>query len=183
VLGANGYWQDEDMKIEVRGKLIIGALDPRHDEVDQSSCPGIGASGSKTRNPGCRSGFYVISYADPADLEQIGDFVDLPAGHTTSCIEGCDYVWTGGPAAQRPGVSRPIRPRRSRRRPTDLGHQRSRTRLTDLSGGVTAWVAVLSFGVRDLRSRSPLMISNAKARRELGWHPAHPSRRQGFAVA
>jgi hypothetical protein len=40
----------------------------------------------------------VICYADPADLEQIGDFVDLPAGHTTSCIEGCDYVWTGGPA-------------------------------------------------------------------------------------
>jgi hypothetical protein len=130
VLGANGYWQDEDMKIDVRRKLIIGAPDPRHDEVDQSSCPGIGASGSKTRNPGCRSGFYVINYADPADLEQIGDFVDLPAGHTTSCIEGCDYVWTGGPAAQRPGVSQPVHPRRSRRRPPDLGHQRSRTRLT-----------------------------------------------------
>jgi hypothetical protein len=98
VLGANGYWQDEDMELDVRRKLIIGALDPRHDDVDQASCPGIGTSGAKTRNPGCRSGFYVISYADPSDLRQIGDFVELPAGHTTSCIEDCDYVWTGGPA-------------------------------------------------------------------------------------
>jgi hypothetical protein len=98
ILGPNGYWQDEDMDIDVRRKLIIGALDPRHDNVDQTSCPGIGTSGTKTRNPGCRSGFYVISYADPANLQQVGDFVDLPAGHTVSCIEGCDYVWTGGPA-------------------------------------------------------------------------------------
>jgi hypothetical protein len=84
ILGANGYWQDEDMELDVRRKLIIGALDPRHDNVDQASCPGIGTLGAKTRNPGCRSGFYVISYADPANLRQIGDFVELPAGHTTS---------------------------------------------------------------------------------------------------
>jgi hypothetical protein len=98
VLGAKGYWQDEDMEIDVRRKLIIGALDPRHDDVDQASCPGIGTLSAKTRNPGCRSGFYVISYANPADLQQIGDFVELPVGHTTSCIEDCNYVWTGGPA-------------------------------------------------------------------------------------
>src|SRR5919108_5616142 len=98
VLGANGYWQDEDMEIDVKRKLIIGALDPRHDDVDQASCPGIGTLPGKTRNPACRSGFYVISYADPANLKQIGDFVELPVGHTTSCLEGCDYVWTGGPA-------------------------------------------------------------------------------------
>jgi hypothetical protein len=98
ILGANGYWQDEDMDIDVRRKLIIGSLDPRHDDVDQASCPGIGTLGSKNRNPACKSGFYVISYADPENLEQIGDLVELPAGHTTSCINECDYVWTGGPA-------------------------------------------------------------------------------------
>ena len=98
VLGLNGYWQDEDMDLDVRRKLIIGALDPRHDNVDQASCPGIGTLGSKTRNPGCRSGFYVISYADPENLRQVGDFVELPSGHTASCVEACDYVWTGGPA-------------------------------------------------------------------------------------
>jgi hypothetical protein len=98
ILGANGYWQDEDMDIDVRRKLIIGALDPRHDDVFQESCPGRGTLSSKTRDPDCRSGFYVISYADPTSLRQVGDFIELPAGHTASCIQDCQYVWTGGPA-------------------------------------------------------------------------------------
>jgi hypothetical protein len=98
VLGANGYWQDEDMELDVKRKLIIGALDPRHDDVDQVSCPGIGTASAKTRNPKCRSGFYVISYADPEHLKQVGSFVELPVGHTTSCIDDCRFVWTGGPA-------------------------------------------------------------------------------------
>jgi hypothetical protein len=90
-----GYWQDEDMEIDTRRKLIIGALDPRYDHgAAFSPCPGVGT----TRNPGCRSGFYVISYADPADLRQVGDLVELPTGHTSTCIEDCSYVWTGGPA-------------------------------------------------------------------------------------
>src|SRR4051794_12777047 len=38
------------------------------------------------------------SYADPTNLKQIGDLVELPVGHTTSCVDGCNYVWTGGPA-------------------------------------------------------------------------------------
>ncbi len=98
ILGENGYWQDEDMELDTRRKLIIGALDPRHDDVDQTSCPGIGTLATKNRLPGCRSGFYVISYADPENLRQIGDFVNLPAGHTASCIDKCRYIWTGGPA-------------------------------------------------------------------------------------
>ena len=101
VLGEAGYWQDEDMELDTSRNLIIGALDPRHDDVNQdplTGCPGIGTASSKTRNPNCRSGFYVISYADPTNLQQVGDFVELPVGHTTSCIEGCNYVWTGGPA-------------------------------------------------------------------------------------
>jgi len=98
ILGASGYWQDEDMVLDTRRKLIIGALDPRHDDVEQDVCPGTGTLGSKNRDPDCRSGFYVISYADPSALEQVGDFVELPTGHTASCIEGCDYIWTGGPA-------------------------------------------------------------------------------------
>jgi hypothetical protein len=95
-----GYWQDEDMDLDTRRKLIIGALDPRHDNDDQAACPGIGTAvePSKNRDPDCRSGFFVISYGNPRDLRQVGDFVDLPAGHTASCINDCDYVWTGGPA-------------------------------------------------------------------------------------
>ena len=95
-----GYWQDEDMDIDTRRKLIIGALDPRHDNDDQAACPGIGTNvtPSKNRDPDCRSGFFVISYGNPRHLRQVGEFVDLPAGHTASCINDCDYVWTGGPA-------------------------------------------------------------------------------------
>ena len=94
-----GYWQNEDMELDTRRKLVIGSLDPRHTEVDQTRCPGDDTQNQqKLANPLCKAGFYVISYANPADLQQIGDFVEVPAGHTTSCIQKCRYMWTGGPA-------------------------------------------------------------------------------------
>lgn len=93
-----GYWQNEDMELDTRRKLIIGALDPRHNDryPDATGCPDDDRE--SVRDPDCMSGFYVISYANPADLRQVGDFVDLPAGHTSSCIQKCRYIWTGGPA-------------------------------------------------------------------------------------
>ncbi|HKF89941.1 MAG TPA: hypothetical protein VKC52_00515 [Acidimicrobiia bacterium] len=93
-LAAGGYWQNEDMELDTRRKLIIGALDPRHTDNPLGLCP----AGGSVRNVYCRSGFYVISYADPTDLRQVGDFVELPSGHTSSCIDQCRYIWTGGPA-------------------------------------------------------------------------------------
>ena len=93
-LAEGGYWQNEDMELDTRRKLIIGALDPRHTDNPLATCP----AGGSVRNPSCKSGFYVISYANPSNLKQIGDFVDLPSGHTSSCIDGCRYIWTGGPA-------------------------------------------------------------------------------------
>jgi hypothetical protein len=96
-LEANGYWQNEDMELDTRRKLIIGALDPRHTDkgaTAASPCP----PGGGVALPGCRSGFYVISYANPNNMRQIGDFVELPSGHTSSCIQKCKYIWTGGPA-------------------------------------------------------------------------------------
>ena len=93
-LAANGYWQNEDMELDTKRKLIIGALDPRHTDAPLGACP----AGGSTSIPACKSGFYVISYANPSDMKQIGDFVDLPSGHTSSCIQNCKYIWTGGPA-------------------------------------------------------------------------------------
>jgi hypothetical protein len=93
-LAAGGYWQNEDMELDTRRKLIIGALDPRHTDNPLADCP----PGGSVRNVNCKSGFYVISYADPSHLEQVGDFVELPSGHTSSCIDDCRYIWTGGPA-------------------------------------------------------------------------------------
>jgi hypothetical protein len=92
-----GYWQNEDMELDTRRKLIIGALDPRHDTFPNDGvCPH--ADGPAVSDPDCKSGFYVISYADPRNMRQIGDFVSLPSGHTSSCIQDCRYIWTGGPA-------------------------------------------------------------------------------------
>jgi hypothetical protein len=93
-----GYWQDEDMELDTRRKLIIGALDPRHNDADPAGTGCPHPDGEAVRDPDCMSGFYVISYADPKNLRQIGDFVSLPAGHTASCIQDCKYIWTGGPA-------------------------------------------------------------------------------------
>lgn len=99
-IAENGYWQNEDMELDTRRKLIIGALDPRHTDNPLRDCPGPvnGSTGGSVRDPDCKSGFYVISYADPSNLRQLGDFVSLPSGHTASCIQQCRYIWTGGPA-------------------------------------------------------------------------------------
>jgi hypothetical protein len=93
-IAENGYWQNEDMELDTRRKLIIGALDPRHTDKPLGGCP----AGGSVRLVACKSGFYVISYANPRNMQQIGDFVDLPSGHTSSCIQQCRYIWTGGPA-------------------------------------------------------------------------------------
>jgi len=95
-LAERGYWQNEDMELDTRRKLIIGALDPRHNELAPTEC--TGGNSDKIANPKCKSGFYVISYADPANLRQVGDFVAMPSGHTSSCIQDCRFIWTGGPA-------------------------------------------------------------------------------------
>ena len=93
-----GYWQNEDMELDTRRKLIIGALDPRHNDANPAATGCPHPDGESVRDPDCSSGFYVISYADPANMRQVGDFVSLPAGHTSSCIQKCKYIWTGGPA-------------------------------------------------------------------------------------
>jgi hypothetical protein len=41
---------------------------------------------------------HASTYADPTNLKQIGELVELTVGHTTSCVDGCNYGWTGGPA-------------------------------------------------------------------------------------
>jgi hypothetical protein len=98
VNGAQGYWQDEDMELDTKRNLIIGALDPRHNDQDAAATGCPDSDQLAVRDVDCKSGFFVISYNDPANLRQVGDFVSLPSGHTASCIQDCKYIWTGGPA-------------------------------------------------------------------------------------
>ena len=130
ILGANGYWQDEDMEIDRRRKLIIGALDPRHDDVDQEQLPRHRAR-SEREEPqpeAAARASIVISYANPREpASRSATSSSVPAGHTTSCVDHCNYVWTGGPARpRRPRLPRPVHAGRARRRAPDLGHRHPR---------------------------------------------------------
>jgi hypothetical protein len=53
----------------------------------------------------------IIDVSDPAALKEVKSFL-VPAGHTTTCVNACDTIWTAGPYANaqtNPGlVGRPI---------------------------------------------------------------------------
>ncbi|MBC6462520.1 LVIVD repeat-containing protein [Actinomadura sp. HBU206391] len=77
-----GFWQGEDTEADHKRKIIYLSRDPR-------------AYGGTTDTG--ESGVYVVDVAKPESLKQIAYQV-IPAGHTTSCVNDCQYLWTGGPA-------------------------------------------------------------------------------------
>jgi hypothetical protein len=79
------FWQNEDMDVDHDRKLVFLARDPR-------------AYDGTTSDPADVSGVYIVDAADPADLKLV-TFHPLPVGHTSTCINDCKYLWTGGPAA------------------------------------------------------------------------------------
>ncbi|GAA4627136.1 hypothetical protein GCM10023196_038150 [Actinoallomurus vinaceus] len=81
-LSMPGMWETEDTEADPHRKLIFMARDPR-------------AFGGNTHTG--ESGVYVVSLADPAKPVQLA-YEKIPAGHTTSCVDDCRYLWTGGPA-------------------------------------------------------------------------------------
>jgi hypothetical protein len=78
------YWQNEDMDVDRTRKLVFMARDPR-------SFKGT------TRSDTSIAGVYIVDASDPSDLGLV-TFHQLPTGHTTTCINDCRYLWTGGPA-------------------------------------------------------------------------------------
>ena len=44
------------------------------------------------------AGVYVIDAKDPRDPRLLS-FQQLPTGHTTTCVNDCRWLWTGGPAS------------------------------------------------------------------------------------
>ena len=118
-LAENGYWQNEDMELDTRRKLIIGALDPRHTDSPLGACP----AGGSTRIPACRSGFYVISYADPRTSSRSATSSSCRRG-TRRAVSGA--AATSGPAGRRgattsTGSGRSSRPTRRSRRASTTG--------------------------------------------------------------
>ena len=78
-------WENEDMDVDQHRKLVFLSRDPR-------------AFGGSTGNPASGSGIYVIDVKNPERLTFVS-FAATPTGHTTTCIDECRWLWTGGPAA------------------------------------------------------------------------------------
>jgi hypothetical protein len=81
-LNLPGMWETEDTEVDQHRKLIFLSRDPR-------------AFGGNTHTG--ESGIYVVDAKKPEQLSVLS-YVQVPAGHTTSCINDCKYLWTGGPA-------------------------------------------------------------------------------------
>ena len=79
------YWQNEDMDVDANRKLVFMARDPR-------SFKGTTASDTSI------AGVYIVNARNPRNLKLL-TFHQLPTGHTTTCINDCRYLWTGGPAS------------------------------------------------------------------------------------
>ncbi|QIS12714.1 LVIVD repeat-containing protein [Nocardia arthritidis] len=81
-LSMPGLWETEDTQVDPVHKLAFLARDPR-------------AFNGNTDTG--ESGVYIVDLADPANPTTLS-YVKVPAGHTTRCINDCQYLWTQGPA-------------------------------------------------------------------------------------
>jgi hypothetical protein len=88
------FWQNEDMDVDQQRKLALISRDPRSYRGSTGRDPGQADPNGATNI----AGVYVVDAKDPANLKLLS-FEQLPTGHTTSCINDCKWLWTGGPAA------------------------------------------------------------------------------------
>jgi len=94
-------WENEDMDLDVKRQRLFISRDPRG--FTSPAAPGSAFP---------YGAVHIIDISDPASMKQVGFFL-LEAGHTSTCINDCDVLWTGGPGANpvtQPGdyVGRPI---------------------------------------------------------------------------
>ena len=171
ILGRKGYWQDEDMEIDTKRKLVIGSLDPRHDDVDQTSCPGIGQLGAKNRNPKCRSGFYASPTRTRASCSRSADFTRGPRGPHDELHRRLPLRVDRRPGAPR----RPRRPRArsSPARAATAGRSGSRTCVTRRNRARSATRSTCS------ATTAHRLLARRRRRRprvRLGQRPRRPAR-------
>jgi hypothetical protein len=77
-------WENEDMDVDAERNLVFISRDPRGFTSPATTAFPYGA-------------IHVIDVSSPQAMTPIG-FVTLPAGHTTTCVNDCQALWTGGPA-------------------------------------------------------------------------------------
>jgi hypothetical protein len=89
------FWQNEDMDIDQDRKLALLSRDPR---AYAGTTTGDANPSPPAGQPTNIAGVYVIDARDPERLRLLS-FQELPTGHTTTCVNDCEWLWTGGPAA------------------------------------------------------------------------------------
>jgi hypothetical protein len=88
------FWEGEDMAVDRKRKLAIMSRDPRAFAGSTTNQPGD----PNTNNATNIAGVYAVDVKDPRK-PRILSFQQLPTGHTTTCINDCKWLWTGGPFA------------------------------------------------------------------------------------
>ena len=84
-------WENEDVDVDPVRKRVFISRDPRG--FTSPATPGSFPVGA----------VHVIDVSNPRLMTQAG-FFTLPAGHTSTCVNACGYLWTGGPVR---GVDQP----------------------------------------------------------------------------
>jgi hypothetical protein len=77
-------WENEDVQVDAKRKLLFLSRDPRGFTSPATTAFPYGA-------------VQVIDVSNPAVMVMLS-MTTLPSGHTTSCVDGCNYTWTAGPA-------------------------------------------------------------------------------------
>ena len=80
------------MDVDQDRKLVLISRDPRSYKGTTTDSPGDPNGATNI------AGVYIVDASDPEALRLIA-FQELPTGHTTTCINDCRWLWTGGPAA------------------------------------------------------------------------------------
>ena len=80
-------WENEDVDVDVKRKLLFISRDPR------------GFTSPATSGATFPFGMIqVIDVSIPSAMHQISQIV-IGAGHTTTCVNACQWLWAGGPYA------------------------------------------------------------------------------------
>ena len=93
-------WENEDVDVDRTRKRLFISRDPRG--FTSPATPGAAFP---------YGAVHIIDVSNPSAMVQVG-FFTLPAGHTTTCVNNCDVIWTAGPYAnaetQPDYVGRPV---------------------------------------------------------------------------
>ena len=93
LLGAlpHQIWENEDMDVDPERKLVFISRDPRVSKrVPSGTLP--------------KAFVEIVDVSNPRAMV-VKNVVTLDAGHTTSCVEKCRWLWSGGPMAYKGPVA------------------------------------------------------------------------------